>query len=53
MSDVFEATIELPAVFAGTMDSVTLRAELASPAEMSGTIESGDVKILEWGSLEW
>lgn len=53
MSDVFEATIEPVATLAGSLAILSLRAEWERPPELAGTIESGDVTVLEWDSLEW
>ena len=53
MSEVLEATIEAPATYAGSLFVLSLEAEVESPPELAGTIEGGDVTIVQWDSLEW
>jgi hypothetical protein len=53
MSEILEATLDLETTFSGALSSVSLRAERVPEVELSGTIESGDVTIVQWESLEW
>lgn len=45
--------MEASATYVGSIVVLSLRAELEPPPEFAGTIEGGDVTIVQWDSLEW
>ena len=53
MSEALEATLEAPTTYVGSIVVLSLRAEVEPPPELVGTIESGNVTIVQWNSLEW